>query len=190
MEKRKPTGKLVITGALLLMVGISAFQAWAQSNITAYMPRFLLQFNLNSSVYGIIIGLFTAGSAIGCLVGGELADRYSRKTIITRSLIFSAVPLALLAAVGFSPWIYPLMFISGFFTGGPFSVIVVQAQKVIPGGMGLASGLTLGFIFSAGAIGTIISGRLADAWGYQPVFFLTAGIALVGGLMGLFLEQD
>jgi FSR family fosmidomycin resistance protein-like MFS transporter len=190
MEKRKPTGKLVITGALLLMVGISAFQAWAQSNITAYMPRFLLQFNLNSSVYGIIIGLFTAGSAIGCLVGGELADRYSRKTIITRSLIFSAVPLALLAAVGFSPWIYPLMFISGFFTGGPFSVIVVQAQKVIPGGMGLASGLTLGFIFSAGAIGTIISGRLADAWGYQPVFFLTAGIALTGGLMGLFLEQD
>lgn len=186
----KKPAKLMLSRPLFLMVGISAFQSWAQSNITAYMPRFLADLQLSPSVYGVIIGLFTAGSAIGCLVGGELADRTSKKTVIAWSLLSSAIPLLLIALSGFTPWLYPLMFLSGALTGGAFSVIVVQAQKVIPGGMGLASGLTLGFIFSAGAIGTIFSGWLADQAGYAPVFYLTAFIALTGGIMGLLLEQE
>jgi len=66
---------------------------------------------------------------------------------------------------------------------------VVQAQKVIPGGMGLASGLTLGFIFSAGAIGTIFTGMLADNAGFIAAFYLTACIALAGGILGLLLPK-
>jgi MFS family permease len=190
LKEKKPAAKLVITRSLLLMVGISAFQAWAQSNITAYMPRYLASLQLTPSQYGVIIGLFTAGSAIGCLVGGELADRTSRKTVIAGSLLTATIPLLLIAATGYTPWLYPLMFLAGSFTGGGFSVIVVQAQKVIPGGMGLASGLTLGFIFSAGAIGTMFSGKLADLAGYQPVFYLTALLALTAGILGLNLKSE
>jgi len=181
--------KIVFTRALLLMIGISAFQSWTQSSISVYMPRFLASQSLTPTIYGVIIGLFTAGSAIGCLIGGELADRTSRKTVIAGSLLLSTIPLFLIALNGFSPWLYPLMFIAGLLTGGPFSVIVVQAQKVIPGGMGLASGLTLGFIFSAGAIGTIFTGMVADNAGFIAAFFLTAGIALVGGILGLLLPK-
>jgi MFS transporter, FSR family, fosmidomycin resistance protein len=190
LKAKKTSTKLVVTRSLLLMVGISAFQSWSQSNITAYMPRYLANLQLSPSVYGVIIGLFTAGSAIGCMVGGELADRTSKKTVIAWSLLLSVIPLVLIAVSGYTYWLYPLMFLSGGLTGGAFSVIVVQAQRVIPGGMGLASGLTLGFIFSAGAIGTMFTGKIADIWGFQPVFYLTALIALVGGLLGLLLEQD
>ncbi|GAP20243.1 arabinose efflux permease [Leptolinea tardivitalis] len=198
MNKPKPvekpvkstSPKLVISKSLLLMIGISAFQSWSQSNITAYMPRYLADMQLTPSVYGVIIGLFTAGSAIGCMVGGELADRTSRKTVITWSLLSSTIPLLLIAFTGLSYWLYPLMFIAGGLTGGSFSVIVVQAQKVIPGGMGLASGLILGFIFSAGAIGTMFTGKIADVWGYQPVFYFTALIALLGGILGLMLKEE
>ena len=151
------------------------------------MPRFLADKGLTPSEYGIIVGLFTAGSAIGCMVGGELADRTSRKTVIAGSLLLSTLPLFLIAFTGLSGWLYPLMFLAGLLTGGPFSVIVVQAQKVIPGGMGLASGLTLGFIFSAGAIGTVFTGMLADTLGFIAAFYLTAIIALAGGLLGLLL---
>ena len=181
------SNKVVFSRALLLMVGISAFQSWSQSSITAYMPRFLADKGLTPSEYGIIVGLFTAGSAIGCMVGGELADRTSRKTVIAGSLLLSTLPLFLIAFTGLSGWLYPLMFLAGLLTGGPFSVIVVQAQKVIPGGMGLASGLTLGFIFSAGAIGTVFTGMLADTLGFIAAFYLTAIIALAGGLLGLLL---
>jgi MFS transporter, FSR family, fosmidomycin resistance protein len=181
--------RLIITRTLLLMIGISSFQSWSQSAVTAYMPRYLANMNLTPAVYGVIVGLFTAGSAIGCLIGGEIADRTSRKMVIAGSLLVSTFPLLLIAMTGLSPWLYPLMFISGLLTGGPFSVIVVQAQKIIPGGMGLASGLTLGFIFSAGAIGTIFTGILADSAGFIPAFYSTAGIALAGGLLGLLLPN-
>ena len=181
------SNKVVFSRALLLMVGISAFQSWSQSSITAYMPRFLADKGLTPSEYGIIVGLFTAGSAIGCMVGGEMADRTSRKTVIAGNLLLSTLPLFLIAVTGLSGWLYPLMFLAGLLTGGPFSVIVVQAQKVIPGGMGLASGLTLGFIFSAGAIGTVFTGMLADTMGFIAAFYLTAIIALAGGLLGLLL---
>ena len=181
------SNKVIFSRALLLMVGISAFQSWSQSSITAYMPRFLADKGLTPSEYGIIVGLFTAGSAIGCMVGGEMADRTSRKTVIAGNLLLSTLPLFLIAVTGLSGWLYPLMFLAGLLTGGPFSVIVVQAQKVIPGGMGLASGLTLGFIFSAGAIGTVFTGMLADTMGFIAAFYLTAIIALAGGLLGLLL---
>jgi len=185
----KVSKKIVFSRALLLMIGISAFQSWTQSSISVYMPRFLASQSLTPTIYGVIIGLFTAGSAIGCLIGGELADRTSRKTVIAGSLLLSTIPLFFIALTGFSPWLYPLMFIAGLLTGGPFSVIVVQAQKVIPGGMGLASGLTLGFIFSAGAIGTIFTGMVADSAGFIAAFYLTTGIAMVGGILGLLLPK-
>jgi FSR family fosmidomycin resistance protein-like MFS transporter len=190
IAENKPKAKLVVTRALVLLIVISAFQSWTQSNISAYMPRYLADLQLSPSIYGVIIGLFTAGSAIGCMVGGELADRIGKKKVIAWSLLSSTIPLMLIALTGYTGWLYPLMFLSGGLTGGAFSVIVVQAQKVIPGGMGLASGLTLGFIFSAGALGTIVSGKLADIFGYQPVFYLTVLIALTAGILGLMLEND
>ncbi len=101
------------------MIGISAFQAWSQSNITAYMPRYLASLQLTPSIYGIIIGLFTAGSAIGCLVGGELADRTSRKTVIAGSLLYCNNSIAPYRGYRvYSPGFIPLMFIAGSFTGG------------------------------------------------------------------------
>jgi FSR family fosmidomycin resistance protein-like MFS transporter len=188
-EKSDTTTKFIVTSTVALTIGIAALQSWSQSNISVFMPRFLAGFDMSPAIYGVIIGLFTAGSAIGCMVGGELADRYGKKAVISGSLLLAVIPLTGLAAVGNSIWIYPLMFLSGFLTGGPFSVIVVQAQKVIPGGMGLASGLTLGFIFSSGSLGTMFTGLIADAWGYQPVFFFTAAIALAGGLLSLYLKD-
>ena len=70
----------------------------------------------------------------------------------------ASVPLMLVSLVGWSPWLYVLVPLSGLFTGAVHSIVVVMAQRYVPGGMGLASGLTLGFMFSAGALGTLLSG--------------------------------
>ena len=60
---------------------------------------------------------------------------------------------------------------------------------MIPSGMATASGLILGFMFSSGAVGTFLSGFLADAWGLIPVFYLTAGIALAAGFLAMLLRE-
>lgn len=182
--------KFSITRSLLLLTGVAAFQAWTQSSITAYMPRYLADLQISPSVYGVIIGLFTAGSAIGCMIGGDMADKIGKNKVIAGSLLLSTIPLGLIALTGFTLWLYPLMFLAGGLTGGAYSVIVVQAQKVIPGGKGMAAGLTLCFIFSSGAIGTMFTGLLADYSGYQAVFALTTFLAMAGGFLGLLLDRE
>jgi FSR family fosmidomycin resistance protein-like MFS transporter len=129
------------------------------------------------------------GSALGNVLGGSLADRFGKRRVAAWSLGLSSIPLYLVAETGWSPWLYLLVPLAGLLTGGVFSILVVQAQRIIPGGMALASGLILGFMFSSGALGTLFSGYLADAWGLAPVFQMNGGIALAAALFALRLER-
>jgi FSR family fosmidomycin resistance protein-like MFS transporter len=185
-----PKFKIVFNRTMILLIAIAAFQSWVQTNVSSYMPRYYADLNMSPAINGVIISLFTIGSAIGCFIGGELADRTSSRAVIAFGLLSSFVPLALIPMVGVSPLIFVIMFLAGFLSGAPYSVIVVQAQKIIPGGMGLASGIILGFIFSAGAIGMIFTGMLADKAGYAVSFYSTAVIALAGGVLALLLPMS
>jgi predicted MFS family arabinose efflux permease len=109
--------------------------------------------------------------------------------VATVALTLASIPLFLISLVGWSPWLYLLVPLSGALTGAVHSIIVVLAQRVVRGGMALASGLTLGFMFSAGALGTLLSGPLADRWGFPPLFQMTAGLALVASLAALALRE-
>jgi FSR family fosmidomycin resistance protein-like MFS transporter len=75
------------------------------------------------------------------------------------------------------------------FTGASHSIIVVFAQRLIPGGMGLASGLILGFMFSSGSVGALLSGFLADLWGVPFVFGLSAVLVVIAAGLALVLRE-
>ena len=79
--------------------------------------------------------------------------------------------------------------LAGFFTGATHSIIVVIAQRLIPSGMALASGLILGFMFSAGALGVQFSGWYADLQGFPAMFLLTTGLVLFASVMALSLPK-
>jgi predicted MFS family arabinose efflux permease len=68
-------------------------------------------------------------------------------------------------------------------------IMVVLAQRDMPGGVGLACGLTLGFIFPAGALGTLLSGPLADARGIPVVFQVSTGLVLLAALITAPLQR-
>ncbi|HEX2980733.1 MAG TPA: hypothetical protein VHO48_10760, partial [Anaerolineaceae bacterium] len=70
------------------------------------------------------------------------------------------------------------------------SVIVVMADRIIPGGMGLASGLILGFNCSSGALGMLFGGILADRAGFPPVFISAAVAAFAGGILAFTLKAE
>ena len=67
--------------------------------------------------------------------------------------------------------------------------MVVLAQRIIPGGMALASGLILGFIFSSGALGLLYTGHLAELYGFPYVLTLTTGLVLVASPLALLLGE-
>jgi FSR family fosmidomycin resistance protein-like MFS transporter len=175
---------------LVVLILLAALQSWSQQNMTAFLPKYLSDAGWTPTEYGVMLALFSGGSAIGVLAGGSLADKVGKWRVILFGLGSSFIPLLLIPYVGLSGWLYVFVVLSGFLTGMPFSCIVVLSQHLFPVGMGLASGLTMGFLFASGALGTLISGHIADLYGFTPVFYLSAALAFIGGLLGLFFRNN
>jgi FSR family fosmidomycin resistance protein-like MFS transporter len=95
----------------------------------------------------------------------------------------------LIGDVGWSLWLYLLIPVAGALTGATHSIIVVLAQRFLPNRMAFASGLILGFLFTSGALGTLLTGYLADLWGFPAVFHLNAAIALTAAVLALSLQK-
>ena len=189
----KATARPRTTGGktfLIALAVVASLQAWTQQNIITFTPKYLSDLGQPASVYGLLAGLFMGGSAIGNVLGGSLADRFGRQRVAMTMLALASLPILLLSLVGWSWTLYILIPLSGMFTGAVHSIIVVLAQRAIGKGMALASGLTLGFMFSAGALGTLLSGPLADAWGFPPIFRISAGLAIVAAIGTLFLKEQ
>jgi FSR family fosmidomycin resistance protein-like MFS transporter len=194
LDKPKPEAELAfktVTGKyfLLVLALVAALQAWAQQNMITFMPKYLSDLGKPASIYGLFAGIFMGGSAIGNVIGGNLADRFSKRRVAMIMLTLASIPLVLISLVGWSPWLYLLVPLAGACTGAVHSIIVVLAQRTIRSGMALASGLILGFMFSAGALGTLISGWFADVWGFPPVFQVTSGLVLLAAFLTIFLRE-
>jgi FSR family fosmidomycin resistance protein-like MFS transporter len=172
--------------AALPMLGfclLAAFQSWTQQNMVTFVPKYLSDLGQTASFYGFSSALFMGGSAAGNVAGGMLADRYGKRRVAMVALTLGSIPLALIPAAGYSPVLFGLLLLAGFFTGSVYSIIVVTAQGMVPGGMGTASGLILGFMFSSGAVGTYFSGHLADIFGLVAVFRMTALVTLTAAAL-------
>lgn len=173
----------------LSLVLLASFQAWSQQNMITFIPKYLSDLGQSTAVYGSIIGFFMGGSALGNLIGGSLADRFGKQKVITTMLVLASLPIISISLSGWTTWLYVLVPLAGFFTGSVHSIIVVLAQHLIRSGLALATGLTLGFMFSAGALGTLLSGWLADKSGFPLMFQFTAGLLIIAACLPFFIRE-
>lgn len=176
-------------GFIVVLTVVAVLQSWAQQNMMTFLPKYLKDLGQEPALYGFIAGLFMGGSALGNVLGGHLADRFGKRRVAGIMLALASIPLFLVSLVGWSPWLYLLVPLSGLLTGSVHSIVVVIAQGIIKGGMAMASGLILGIMFSAGAFGTLLSGPLADTRGFPVVFQMTAGLVLTASLVTLGLKE-
>jgi FSR family fosmidomycin resistance protein-like MFS transporter len=174
---------------ILVLAVVAALQSWAQSNMVNLIPKYIKDLGQSATVYGSMAGLFMGGSALGNVLGGYLGDRFPKRFIAAGVLFLAAIPIYATSLVGWSWWLYVLVPLAGAFTGAVHSIMVVLAQRIIPGGMALASGLVLGFIFSSGALGLLYTGHLAELYGFPYVLTLTTGMVLVASPFALFLKE-
>jgi FSR family fosmidomycin resistance protein-like MFS transporter len=182
--------RLASPGFIAALATVAALQAWIQQNMITFLPKYLSDLGQPAAIYGLFAGLFMGGSAAGNVLGGHLADRYGKQRVAVGSLVLACLPLFAIAGLGWTPLLYLLVPLAGLLTGAVFSILVVTAQRVVPMGLATASGLTLGFMFSAGALGTLLCGPFADKYGWPPLFALTALLALVGAVITAFLRLD
>ena len=187
VESKGEIDQVGIIGAVLLFT-VLATQAWSTQTIITFAPKYVAGLGESPKVYGAIAAIYMAGSTIGTLTGGYLADHWGGMKTIRTGMIFSVIPLFLTAIVPYGPYWFAIMFLSGIMLGLTFSTLILKGQKLIPSRGGLASGLILGFDFAAGAAAAILGGKIADSQGFQTLFILSAVVAAIGGLLSLFVR--
>jgi FSR family fosmidomycin resistance protein-like MFS transporter len=128
----------------------------------------------------LLAALFMGGTAFGNGLGGAAADRFGHQRVAVFSLGLAFIPIYWMGFAGYSWLLFILAPLAGLLVGASQSIIIVRSQRLMPSGMALASGLTLGFMFSSGALGTLFSGYLADAYGWPIIFTITALISALG----------
>jgi len=175
-------------GLTFTFVMVVMLRAWVQMTMMGFLPKYLSDIGFRPSLYGLIAAMFMGGAACGGVVGGWLADRYSQRVVTVGSLLGAALPLAFLPLWENALVLGLVSVAAGTLIGASHSIIVVQAQRMMPGRTGVASGLVLGFTFASGSIGTAISGYVADLAGFEIVFRSLAMITLLAGFLAFTLQ--
>src|SRR5688572_4899119 len=176
-------------GFIVLLAIVATLQSWSQANMINFVPKYIKDLGLNAATYGNIAGLFMGGSALGNVIGGHFGDLYTKRKVAAAALLLAALPIYIMSQIGWSPWLYVLIPLAGACTGAVHSIMVVLAQRMISGGMALASGLILGFIFSSGALGMLLTGPLAENYGFPTVLVMTTGLVLLASPLAWMLKE-
>lgn len=184
----QPHANKIILYLTLLLFLIFA-RSWYVSGMTNYFAFFAIEnygFSIQKAQYYLFA--FLVAGAVGTFFGGPLADRFGKRNIILISLIGTA-PLSILLPFAPPAFAFIILALTGFILMSSFSVTVVYAQELVPGKIGLMSGLTVGLAFGMGAIGSVVLGYLADQIGIILTMILTGFLPLLG-ILTLFLPQD
>ncbi|NLN25714.1 MAG: MFS transporter [Bacteroidetes bacterium] len=150
------------------------------TSISSYFTFYLMEkFQVTVRESQFYLFLFFGAVAAGTLLGGPLGDKFGRKYVIWFSILGSA-PFALLLPYVDLFWTGVLIFLVGFILSSAFSAILVYAQELLPGKIGMISGFFFGFACGIAGLGSAILGVMADATGIEWVYRLCSFLPLMG----------
>lgn len=175
--------KVVFSLVILLILIFSKYVYLA--GMTSYYTFFLMnKFGLTIQESQIQLFIFSSAVAIGTVAGGPIGDRFGRKYVIWISIL-GAAPFTMLLPYANLFWTTILSVCIGLIISSAFSAIVVYAQELVPGKVGLIGGLFFGLSFGMGGLGSALLGNLADHTSIEYVFQLCAFLPLIGIITGL-----
>jgi FSR family fosmidomycin resistance protein-like MFS transporter len=170
--------KVVFAIVILLVLIFSKY--FYMASLTSYFTFYLIQkFQVSVQTSQIYLFVFLFSVAAGTLIGGPIGDKFGRKYVIWFSILGTA-PFALLLPHANLFWTGVLIVPIGIILASAFSAILVYAQELIPGKVGLVAGLFFGFAFGMGGLGSALLGKLADAKGITYVYNVCAFLPLIG----------
>jgi FSR family fosmidomycin resistance protein-like MFS transporter len=168
--------------ALVVLTLLTFTKNIYMAGVGNYFTFYLIhKFGVDVQTSQLMLFLFLGASAIGVFLGGPIGDRYGAKFVIWLSIL-GAVPFALALPYADFTWTAILSIIIGIVFSSCFSAIVVFAQELMPGRIGMTAGIFFGLAFGAGGIAAAALGALADVQGIDFVFQLTSYLPLLGVL--------
>ena len=177
-----------IRRAIAVLLALIFSKYFYLASITSYYIFYLMQrFQLSAQTAQIDLFIFLAASAAGTILGGPIGDRFGRRTVLWISIL-GVLPFTLALPYAGLPATIGLSIVIGLVLSSAFSAIIVYAQELMPGRVGMVSGLFFGFAFGMGGIGAAVLGELADWTSLSLVYRLCAFLPLIG-LLAAFLPN-
>ncbi|WP_342653240.1 MFS transporter [Pseudomonas sp. F3-2] len=169
-----------VTSALVVLALLVFSKYFYMASFTSYFTFFLIEkFQLSVASSQLHLFLFLAAVAAGTFFGGPIGDKIGRKAVIWFSIL-GVAPFTLALPYADLFWTSVLSVIIGFILASAFSAIVVYAQELVPGNVGMIAGIFFGLMFGFGGIGAALLGHLADLHGIVYVYTLCSFLPLLG----------
>jgi FSR family fosmidomycin resistance protein-like MFS transporter len=177
-----PRRKIVISLAVLIALIFSKY--FYLASFTSYYTFYLMNtFHVTVQSAQIHLFLFLGAVAAGTIIGGPIGDRVGRKLVIWCSIL-GVLPFTVALPYANLLWTSILSVVIGLILASAFSAILVYAQELLPGKVGMISGLFFGFAFGMAGIGAAVLGELADFTDIHFVYRVCSFLPLIGLLTG------
>jgi len=181
-----PRRKVVMALVVLAMLVFSKHVYMA--SLTSYYTFFVIhKFGVSVQESQVLLFIFLGAAAVGTFLGGPIGDRFGPKFVIWFSIL-GVLPFTLALPYADLFWTRILTVIIGLILASAFSAIVVFAQELVPGRVGMVAGIFFGFAFGMGGLAAAILGVVADVKGIDFVYQICSFLPLLG-LLTIFLPS-
>jgi FSR family fosmidomycin resistance protein-like MFS transporter len=165
------------------VIGVVMLRSWVFLSVLQFVPVLYDDLGFQPAFYGAVATAIILAGAAGTLAGGVLADRIGQRRVIVGSMVL-VIPALLLFAGLPGRWAILTGMLFGLLCDASLSVTLVTAQRLMPGRVGMASGMILGLGFVTGGIGVPITGLIADAVGFRFALMSLSLLAGIGAILG------
>jgi FSR family fosmidomycin resistance protein-like MFS transporter len=186
----RPTGlsRRTTSLAIAILISLSFSKSFYTASITSYFQFYVIdRFHVDVQTAQLYLFLFTGSVALGTFIGGPLGDRFGRKTVLLISVL-GTLPFSLALPYANLFWTGVLVVMVGLILASTFSVIVVYAQELLPGKVGLVAGIFFGLSFGLSGLGAAVLGKVADMTSIAYVYQICSFLPIIGVL--IFLLPD
>ncbi|MGD9510367.1 MAG: MFS transporter [Geminicoccaceae bacterium] len=190
VSRISPFSRRQVYMAIGVLIALTFSKNFYMAAFASYYNFFLMdRFSVPVQDAQIYLFVFLGAVALGTYFGGPIGDRIGRKPILWLSIL-GVLPLAALLPFVNLLWTNVLAVLIGIVMASAFPAIVVYAQEILPGRVGMIAGLFFGFAFGMGGIGAVAIGWFADQWGIQFAFQLCASLPGIGLLVWFLPDLD
>ncbi|CZT36437.1 MFS transporter [Rhizobium sp. 9140] len=180
LDRALPLPRNQVLWTLAVLTVLTATKNAYLASLSSYFTFFAIEkFGVGVQDAQVMLFLFLGASAAGVFFGGPIGDRFGARVVIWFSIL-GVIPFALMLPYANLFWTSALVIVIGFIFSSAFSAIVVFAQELVPGRVGLIAGMFFGFAFGFGGIGAAVLGLFADRYGIEFVYRLCSYLPLLG----------
>ena len=186
LPERLPRNTVMV--ALVVLALLTFTKNIYMVSLSSYYTFYVIE-KFGVSVQGsqLMLFVFLGAAAVGTIIGGPIGDRFGARTVIWFSIL-GALPFTLAMPYADFFWTGVLSVIIGLILSSAFPAIVVFAQELVPGRVGLIAGIFFGFAFGMGGLAAAVLGIVADARGIEYVYAICSYLPLLG-LLTIFLPN-